>query len=613
MNRLNRLIKIVRIIPKVGTLNVAYILYYRFSLRTGLRKIAHKPKQYNITDEVCFIGFYDSKLLGNICQNEYIQRADKIIEHKFNYYFWFESAHQEKVKWLLDPFSNKELSSNDQHWTEISDFGQSTGDIKNLWELGRFYWSLDLAMAAALTKQKIYIDKLNELIKDFLKCNNYNLGVHWRCGQEVSLRALNLLVISTFFLQKSSHLNEIILDHLERVYLNINYALAQQNNHGITEAAFLVIGGLVLSEDGCTDANKYLNKGQRILNREIASLVMKDGSFSQHSINYHRVMLDTLCFVEVYNREYETNIFTELSLTRIKAATRWLSCWVDENTGFAPNLGANDGARVMNLTTCPYSDFRPTVQLANSLFLNTRVYEEGPWDDVFHWLGMAKPTSIANRSIEDFDIYDSAYVLRKTQGVSILFRLPMFKFRPKHNDVFHFDLTYEGINYLCDSGSYSYYSKEGVEFKETRAHNTVSIGGREQMPLLSKFMLGDWIGKAEEESFKENNFAFSYRDGHGISHSRKIRVIGRQIEIEDYISSNDTTSYLHWNLPFDSRKLRTIPMGVEVGKLRLVVESASHMEMEDKFISKMYNKIEKSTRLTFRFEGNYVKTIIQLS
>ncbi len=43
----------------------------------------------------------------------------------------------------------------------------------------------------------------------------------------------------------SPGLKDFIYQHLERISANICYAIAQDNNHGTSEAAALFIGGLV--------------------------------------------------------------------------------------------------------------------------------------------------------------------------------------------------------------------------------------------------------------------------------------------------------------------------------------------------------------------------------
>ena len=106
----------------------------------------------------------------------------------------------------------------------------------------------------------------------------------------------------------------------------------------------------------------------------------------------------------------------------------------------------------------------------------------------------------------------------------------MFRFRPGHNDVFHFDLWFNGKNICRDGGSYSYHPdvlEESDYFASVKAHNTVAFDDTEQMPRLGRFMLGQWIreeqvGAIEQADEDGRHWTGSYRDYRGNRHRRKI-------------------------------------------------------------------------------------------
>src|SRR6185437_13001172 len=115
----------------------------------------------------------------------------------------------------------------------------------------------------------------------------------------------------------------------------------------------------------------------------------------QYSVIYHRLMLDAFCLAEAWRRKAGLEAFSPASLARLQAATRWLDAMVERSTGVAPNIGANDGARLMPLTETAYRDFRPTLQLASVLFRGARaIEEEGPWDFPAKWLGLDIPREL---------------------------------------------------------------------------------------------------------------------------------------------------------------------------------------------------------------------------
>ena len=89
-------------------------------------------------------------------------------------------------------------------------------------------------------------------------------------------------------------LTDFVCQHAERIAPTMLYAVAQDNNHGTSEAAALYVAGLFLARHGDAAAGRrYAALGRRWLEERIGRLVMPDGLFSQRPTNYHRLMLDT--------------------------------------------------------------------------------------------------------------------------------------------------------------------------------------------------------------------------------------------------------------------------------------------------------------------------------
>ena len=84
-----------------------------------------------------------------------------------------------------------------------------------------------------------------------------------------------------------------------------SYAIGQDNNHGTSEAAALFVGGSWLAVHGDPSAGEIAARGRTMLEERVERLVASDGSFSQYSVNYHRLLLDTLSITEWWRRELE--------------------------------------------------------------------------------------------------------------------------------------------------------------------------------------------------------------------------------------------------------------------------------------------------------------------
>ena len=90
---------------------------------------------------------------------------------------------------------------------------------------------------------------------------------------------------------KNIYLNAI------RIEKNIEFAIkAVQNNHAISEAAGLFTVGILFPF--FKDSERWLYKGKKYLEQEGLKQIYDDGSYIQHSTNYHRLMLQdyTWCY-----------------------------------------------------------------------------------------------------------------------------------------------------------------------------------------------------------------------------------------------------------------------------------------------------------------------------
>lgn len=164
---------------------------------------------------------------------------------------------------------------------------------------------------------------------------------------------------------------------MERIAPTIQYAIGQDNNHGSSEAAALFVGGSWLTSlTRDENATYWEQMGRRWLENRALVLIEKDGGGNQYSVAYHRTVLDTYAFTLIWCRHMNLQPFTEPVLRRLAKGAKWLFQMTDCATGDAPNLGANDGGCVFNLSDGYYRDFRSTVQIAMILFANVAAYPE---------------------------------------------------------------------------------------------------------------------------------------------------------------------------------------------------------------------------------------------
>lgn len=614
----------IETIFKLGIWNVVYVLWYRVSIKTGIRKLWFPIKNIECSQDYFFP--YDTSIISDFPQEwkkPIIEEADKIITGHVKYYNYHWKEVGSPPNWFLNPFNGKEYLNANQHWTTLPDFCEEVGDIKNIWEVSRFLWIIVLARAYSISGDAKYLNTLNEWLKDWSNNNPFNVGPNWKCGQETGIRLINLVIVSLILNQEnnpSKALSDIIYGHLERISANILYSIAQDNNHGTSEAAALFIGGAFLEQtdhEGYHKAKVFSNKGRKWLENRVAKLIEEDGSFSQHSVNYHRLMLDTLSFCEYWRIKFNKKEFSNQFYEKSKAATNWLFYLTDYSSGNAVNLGANDGALLNSLNSSDYRDFRPSIHLASALFLNTKFFNNGIWNESLYWLNIKVNESGIILKPQS-KLFKSGYVRIVADQTWCLIRFPYFKFRPSHNDVFHFDLWYKGENILCDAGSYSYnppIEDSRVDLKSVRHHNTISFDNNEQMPKLSRFLLGKWLQINTLGHIKANNtesvsWEGSYFANYKNKHQRKIIAEKNSWIIEDTIEGNFKDAVIGFNINTLEYVLDSNRLFCAFGEF--ILPKYSKASIVETYISEYYFHKRKISRLNIKVTkpGKYETTII---
>lgn len=530
----------------LGIPNLARVASYRLGVRAGLNPVR--------------------RLAGGIIQGVFFQPAkqeplDLPVLQQWQqtallFGYWPFTIAAGAPNWHINPLSGARIAKPQANWWQIPDFDPAVGDIKPIWEASRFDWVLAFAQRARAGDTASF-DRLNAWLADWCVQNAPYKGPNWKCGQEASIRVMHLAMAALLLGQVSSTtpaLLELVRLHLQRIAPTLRYAIAQDNNHGTSEAAALFIGGSWLAAHGVREGERWQQLGRKWLENRAARLIGEDGSFSQYSLNYHRVMLDTFSMVEIWRQRHALPHFSPRLYARSVAAARWLYAMVNAENGDGPNLGANDGARLLQLTDTDYRDFRPSVQLAMALFANARAYdEEGAWNLPLRWLGVALPEALAEQPGScQFD--NGGFAVLRRGAVMAMLRYPRFRFRPSQADALHLDLWLGGRNLLRDAGTYSYNTEAQwlSYFPGTASHNTVQFDDRDQMPRLSRFLFGGWLKTSYLDPLDEQagaiTFTAGYRDGYRASHRRGVHLHDDSLVVNDQVDGFQHKAVLRWRL-----------------------------------------------------------------
>lgn len=505
------------------------------------------------------------------------------------------------------------------HWSSLPDFGLVGGDVKGYWESSRFDGLLILALGWLCCGRAEFRVGIGRWLQDWCEKNPVNSGLQWKCGQETGLRLMQTLLVADLLerwggVRPAPALAELVRQHAARIEPTMIYAVAQDNNHGTSEAAALYLAGLFLVRHGDADlGRRYATLGRRWLDERVLRLVLADGSFAQHSINYHRMMLDTCALAETARLAHGEPAFSSVMISRLAAATQWMTILTDAQSGDAPNLGANDGARLFVLDDSPYRDFRPSVRWATQLFLDSASAEA---DERLEWLGLKARAGLdavdGARAIQLLP--EGGYARLAMPGAWVLLRLPRYRFRPSHADALHLDLWVNGVNRLRDDGSFSYNAEDHWQryFGGTAAHNTVQFDDRDQMPRLSRFLFGDWL-EADELKMDQGECAAiaAYRDYCGARHRRRVKLESGRCVVTDEVSGFLHKAVLRWRIAASDGGWHCADGVWSDAHLRLSVTSTAQVtrfECVEGWESRHYNEKSSIPVLEVEIAGDAILT-----
>ena len=527
----------VRTVSSLGMRNVARVALYKLWLKAGWRP---RPLSYDCPREAFFampdvdpVGFNDDRLVT------------------LSLFGWHPVSLASPPDWHADPFEGGTRINPDQDWVHaLAAVGD--GDVKKYWELSRFYWLPQFALAAR-SGDSVAAARIEHWLQDWVSCNPAFRGINWACGQEAAIRLINLAMsalILDSWRNPSPAMKWLVETHARRIQPTLSYAVGQDNNHGTAEACALFIAGTWGQLWAMPHASRIARTGRKWINDRALRMIQPDGSPCQYSTNYHRANLEGFCMAGLWSARTGVECLNADAAARVADGARWLFTITDPTNGDAPNLGANDGSHLFSVPQMPYRDFRPTVALAAALFTDSKPYGDAR-DERLEALGLPLGSATWPPAASRDCDHGGFHILRLSDTIALM-RYPRFRFRPSQADILHVDVWHKGINLLRDAGTYSYKQERGEWFAGTSAHNTITFDQRNQMRRLGPFLFGGWLKADVVETVSDHGAsiraAASYTDSYGARHHRAIILSDSALICEDTISGNFEEACLRWRL-----------------------------------------------------------------
>lgn len=382
----------------------------------------------------------------------------------------------------------------DVHWARLRDDGSS--DVKGVWELSRFAWVYPLVRAWVLDGEAKHVERFWTLLEDWMEANPPNQGPQWMCGQEACLRLIAVAFGLQAFRGHPATTDARVLAAArlatitaERVQAHLGYAVSQRNNHGISEAVGLYTAGALWPQ--LENSASWRARGLETLFPQLDDLVDRDGGFTQHSTNYHRLFLQLLTWGEVV-LQAEGERLPPQAREQASRATAFLGALLEPD-GTVPRYGADDSADLFPLSGLPAGDFRPAVGAAQALFLGSRL-PAGPWDETALLLLGPMPVTVhALGPPSSLDCREAGVGLLRNYRGTAFFRAPTtWRSRPSQADHQHVSLYWDGAWVTEDLGTYSYRGTGAEDFGSALHHNTVTVERRGPMRKAGRFLWLPW-------------------------------------------------------------------------------------------------------------------------
>jgi hypothetical protein len=492
-----------------------------------------------------------------------LDRATRVRVGQHEPYRWsWRQRPGVEADWLRHPESGL-VYDNAVPWWRVAHFDPRAGDIKDVWEPGRFTWAYDLARGWLLTADDAFVRALRSGVTTFLRSSPPFRGPHWACGQETSIRAIAWLWAEgacrdapSFDDAAQGELLEALAWSGERIADAFAYAQSQRNNHGLSEAAGLIAIGARL-RDAEPRAERWIERGRRALEQMIPDQIAPDGWYIQHSFTYARVALDQLTTARRVLRAVGSDL-TPRAQERVRALIELMAVCIDPESGDLPNHGPNDGAYVLPLSTRPYRDFRPSLTAGAATFDAPLPDSIQPNAETLAWLRAEAPGRHPAARTPWVRSGQSGWAVAATSGARVFVRGGRYRSRPGHIDPGHIDLWIGGKAAAIDAGTFRYVApapwNDGLTGIEV--HNTVAITGVEAARRGARFLWLAWprarIDSAsvvgDEILIDITNDSWQHR---GITHRRRCTLRGDGALIVDEVRGSPTLAapvHVHWLL-----------------------------------------------------------------
>ena len=466
----------------------------------------------------------------------------------------------------------------------ISNNSPSKYEVKYLYELSRLQMLPVLSAYSVIHYNKSEIS-VKKIIRDWFSENPFLKTIAWKCGNDVGIRALNLvytriilscpgLKSSTISKFKKDANFESFLDEL--IYLHYKFLITHPSrysslgNHRVGELTGLIA---ICSTHTFKNSDKCLKESLSELTGLMDKLIYCDGFNKEQSTHYQASYINLFLFSFIIAKQYKGYIIPKDVNLKLKKMFESLILLKVKTREFI-NLGDNDDGELIY----PFSDNK--YNLYESLLNDFSILYNKEIDKSYHF-DLRNYLLLGDKGYDDYNrlkskdiisdkkevslLKDTGCFIINENNVHLLFDVGKIGMPPVmchgHSDILSFVLYYKELPFIIDSGTFQYndkYKKYREYFRGVSAHNTISINKRDQAVKGNGMF---WMSNPDVKIIdynlcKESPFCIATHNGYCnkgemIIHKRKVDFNNTDsiITINDFLFKDDD------NIKVDYKKL----------------------------------------------------------
>jgi hypothetical protein len=376
---------------------------------------------------------------------------------------------------------------------------------KNVWEINRLQFLVQIAINYRSTGQKNYLTQFIKILISWIDRNPYLQGINWYSNIEVNIRLINwffcweILDVENLSLKDEQFKAFVEKKWIPTIYQHCIYSrnnpsrFSSANNHLISEYAGLFIAS---SKWEFKESGKWIKYAQKGLENEIIKQHSENGINKEEAAEYIQFITDFFLLSFIVG-ERTNRPFSEQYKQILHKIFRYIFDFLDCNGNF-PKYGDEDDGKCFILDfSKKFNNFK-SLLTSSTIIFNDQVLKSksNSFDIKNHFLFGNRGKEVFElvpdiNYIESSEFYkeEGHFIFRKHENAKEIYL--HFDAAPLgflsiaahgHADALSFILHVAGLPIFIDSGTYTYHTEADWRryFIGTLAHNTVCINHKDQ-------------------------------------------------------------------------------------------------------------------------------------